>query len=84
MLAFMARDGTAGRRLSLPEAALALGLDEDVLVDLMREAGMKLEGPRDAWVLDAADVEAVATEREKQRERNRRELEKLSEALGDA
>ena len=56
----MAGDTTGGRRsasgrLSVPEAARALGLEEDVLVELMREAGVSLEGPREAWLLDAAE-----------------------------
>lgn len=83
----MARQPTAGagtpRRVSLPDAARALGLAEDELVELMREAGVRLEGPRSSWLLDAADVEAVTAERKRLRERNRRELERLGAALDE-
>ena len=82
----MARQSSAARSrrrgvLSLGEVARALGLAEDVLVALMREAGVSLAGPREGWRLDAADFEAVAAERDRLRERNRRELERLGEAL---
>lgn len=84
----MAGDTTGGRRSasgrrSVPEAARALGLEEDVLVELMREAGVSLEGPREAWLLDAADVEALVAERERQRQENLRELERLGRALDE-
>ena len=73
----------SGARLSVPEAARRLGLAEEDLVALMREAGVRLEGPVEGWMLDAADVDAVTAERERLAARNRRALERLSEELGE-
>lgn len=75
----MARSARSdGAVLSLHEAARELGLTEDDLVALVLEAGVALPGPREGWLLDAADVEAVKAEREKQRAKNLAELAKLA------
>src|SRR5690606_22265290 len=73
----------SGARLSVPEAARRLGLAEEDLVALMREAGVRLEGPVEGWMLDAADVDAVTAERERLAARNLRALQRLSEELGE-
>ena len=69
--------GGAGGHLSLAAAAAELGMEASELAELIREAGAAPPGPEAEWVLEAADLEALARERSRQEERNLRELRKL-------
>jgi len=84
------RDGMAKRgaqrqapqpTLSLHEAARRIGLEAAELADVIREAGVAPAGPEVEWRLEARDVDALQAERLKGAQRNRRELERLGDAL---
>lgn len=79
------RRDSAEPPLTLAQAAEVLGVSEDALMEMVVEAGVASRGSTAAPLLiEAADVRAILTERERRERLNREELEKLGAALGDA
>lgn len=71
--------------MTLAEAADLMGITESALAELVVEAGVTPpDGPPSGWLFEAADIAAVAAERDRRERLNRLELDKLSAALEDS